>query len=206
MSTVIPRRRETSEQRRRAILHAARAVCARKCYAETGVEDIATAAGIAKGTFYLYFPSKEQVYLAALLEDARCLDAESRAAMAAAQTWQERLRAYVEVRFRYFEAHEDFLRIYMTEFRSRCMHGKPVSAELYQLTQEGEAQLAQMFAAASARGEIRPVDPELAALTVSDVTRGLLERRLRQWGRPVARADAEFALDCLCRALSPAEQ
>lgn len=195
------RRKETSERRKDTILHAARTVFARKGYAATVVEDIAEEAGIGKGTLYLYFPSKEQVYLAALLEDARTLDAESRGALAEAPSWRDALRAYVEVRLHYFEAHEDFLRIYMTEFRGMCMQGRPLSAELYRLAQDGEALLAQRFAAAAARGEMRAADPELAALMVSDVTRGLIERRLRGWGRPVGAGDTAFAVDMLCRAL-----
>jgi AcrR family transcriptional regulator len=195
-------RKAASEQRRGAILRAARAVFARQGYADTIVEDIATQAGIAKGTLYLYFPSKEQIYLAALLEQARQLDADSRAAMAAAATWQDKLRAYLQVRMNYFEMHQDFLRIYMTEFRGMCMQDKPLTAEFTELLQQGEAQLAQMLAAAIARGEVRPVDPELAAATVTDMTRGLMERQLRSWGRPVGPADAEFALDVLCRSLA----
>jgi AcrR family transcriptional regulator len=167
------------------------------------VEDIADQAGIGKGTLYLYFPSKEKIYLDALMEDARRLDDDSRAAMAAAATWREKLRAYLEVRLRYFDEHQDFLRIYMTEFRTMCMLGKPLHAELYRLAEHCEAQLAQMFASAAGRGEIRNIDPELAALTVSDLTRGLMERRLRQWGRPVGVADTEFALGLLFRALEP---
>lgn len=194
-------RKESTAQRRDAILEAARTVFARQGYASTVVEDIAEQAGIGKGTLYLYFPSKEQIYLTALLEDARRLDEASRAAMAAAEIWREKLRNYIEVKLKYFDEHQDFVRIYLTEFRSMCMLGKPLHLELYRLTEQGEAQLAQMFAAAAARGEIRNVDPELAALTVSDLTRGLMERRLRQWGRPVGQADTEFVLDCLGRAL-----
>src|SRR6476619_3022124 len=117
MSEISPSRKLATEQRRGSILQAARAVFARQGYAETVVEDIATQAGIAKGTLYLYFPSKEQIYLAALFEEARQLDADSRAAMSAATTWRDKLHAYMEVRLHYFEAHQDFLRIYMTEFR-----------------------------------------------------------------------------------------
>ena len=201
MGAIVVSRKVASEQRRCAILQAARAVFARQGYANTVVDDIAAQAGIAKGTLYLYFPSKEAVYLAAVLEDARQLDKDSRAAMSAAVSWQEKLGAYLRVRVEYFERHQDFLRIYMTEFRGMCMQGRPMAAELIHLVQEGEAQLAQVFAAASARGEIRAVDPELAALTVSDLTRGLMERRLRNWGRPVGAEDAAFALDALCRAL-----
>jgi AcrR family transcriptional regulator len=204
MAEASPSRKAATEQRRCAILQAARTVFASQGYANTIVDDIATQAGIAKGTLYLYFPSKEQIYLAALLEEARQLDADSRAAMNGAATWRDKLGAYLQVRLRYFETHQDFLRIYMTEFRGMCMQGKPLSAEFIHLVHEGEAQLAQMFAAAAARGEIRPVDPELAALTVSDMTRGLMERQLRNWGRPVGLADAAFAFDILCRSLAAA--
>jgi hypothetical protein len=121
--------------------------------------------------------------------------------MLSAATWRDKLRAYLQVRLDFFEAHQDFLRIYMTEFRGMCMEGKSLSAEFIHLVQEGEAQLAQIFAAAAARGEIRPIDPELAALTVSDLTRGLMERRLRNWGRPVGPDHATFVLDLLFRSL-----
>jgi AcrR family transcriptional regulator len=204
MSETTPGRKAASEERRRSILQAARAVFARQGYAETVVDDIATQAGIAKGTLYLYFPSKEQIYMAALLEQARQMHADSRSAMNTAAGWKDKLRAYLEVRMHYFQVHQDFLRIYMTEFRGMCMQRKPLTAEFILLVQEGEAQHAQMFAAAAARGEIRPIDPELAALTVADITRGLMERRLRDWGRPVGPEDTAFALDVLCRALDAA--
>src|SRR5207302_9756768 len=105
MKKTLSRREEASELRRLEIMRAARDVFARKGYADTVVEDIAAEAGIGKGTLYLYFPSKEQIYLAALLQDARELDRRTREAMAAAATWQEKLRAYMKVRFYYFEAH-----------------------------------------------------------------------------------------------------
>jgi AcrR family transcriptional regulator len=195
------RKKASAEQRRQDILDAARTVFARKGYADTVVEDIAEQAGIGKGTLYLYFPSKEQIYLAALLEEARHLDEESRKAMAAADSWEEKLRAFVEVRLRYFDEHQDFMRIYMTEFRTMCLLGKPVHGELHRLAERCESQLAQVFAAAAGRGEIREIDPELAALTVSDMIRGLMERRLRQLGRPVGQADTEFVLELVGRAL-----
>src|SRR5215471_7739405 len=119
-------RKQASAIRRCAILEAARTVFARQGYANTVVEDIARQADIGKGTLYLYFPSKEQIYLAALVEDAQRLDDESRAAMAAATNWKDKLRAYIEVRLRYFEEHRDFARIFLTDFRSMCVQGKPL--------------------------------------------------------------------------------
>jgi len=44
------------------ILEAALSVFAEKGYAAARMEDIATKAGVTKGTIYLYFPSKEEVF------------------------------------------------------------------------------------------------------------------------------------------------
>src|SRR5262245_23451685 len=205
MSESVLSRKQASAQRRAAILEAARTVFARQGYADTVVEDIAAQAGIGKGTLYLYFPSKEQIYFAALLDDARRLDGETRDAMARAENWQDAVAAYVMVRLRYLDEHGNFLRIFLTELRSMCMLGRPLHSELFRLVEDGEAQLAQVFAAAAARQEIRPVDPELAAMTVTDITRGLMERRLRQPSRESTAEDARFALDLLCRGLASEE-
>ena len=74
MATNKPRRKDLPENRRACILKAARCVFARQGYSKTVVDDIAGQAGIAKGTLYLYFKSKEDIFLAALMEDARCLE------------------------------------------------------------------------------------------------------------------------------------
>ncbi|HOK23721.1 MAG TPA: helix-turn-helix domain-containing protein, partial [Candidatus Hydrothermia bacterium] len=50
------------------ILRAARDVFGKKGFYETRMEDIATEAGIAKGTLYIYFPSKEELYECLLRE------------------------------------------------------------------------------------------------------------------------------------------
>jgi AcrR family transcriptional regulator len=52
------------ETRRQQVLEAATTVFARKGYRHTSVADIIDAAGIARGTFYLYFQSKEEIFLA----------------------------------------------------------------------------------------------------------------------------------------------
>ena len=57
-------RRSDPEHRRQELVEAATAVFIRQGYASTRVADIATAAGVAKGTVYEYFPSKEEVFLA----------------------------------------------------------------------------------------------------------------------------------------------
>ena len=55
------------KERAREITQAALDVFSQKGYAGTSVDEIAAAAGIAKGTVYEYFPSKDQLYIAALM-------------------------------------------------------------------------------------------------------------------------------------------
>ena len=57
------------EERRRALLEAARRVFARKGLAASKMTDLAAAAGISYGLVYHYFPDKESVF-AALVEEA----------------------------------------------------------------------------------------------------------------------------------------
>src|SRR3954447_22108974 len=111
MATNKPRRKDLPENRRACILKAARCVFARQGYSKTVVDDIAGQTGIAKGTLYLYFKSKEDIFLAALMEDARCLEQLTRERIQAVDSWEEKIKAYVGVRLEYLETHQDFLRI-----------------------------------------------------------------------------------------------
>ena len=65
---VLPKRakRLPAEERRRQILDAAVDVFARLGFASAGTADIARAAGIGEPTIYRYFPSKREVYIAAI--------------------------------------------------------------------------------------------------------------------------------------------
>ncbi|TVQ87963.1 MAG: TetR/AcrR family transcriptional regulator [Deltaproteobacteria bacterium] len=56
------RAQEAREQRRGQILDAALAVFAEQGYHQTSVTDLVKAAGVARGTFYLYFDSKAAIF------------------------------------------------------------------------------------------------------------------------------------------------
>src|SRR5437667_10227521 len=67
MSTLVKTKEDdVTEFRSSEILEAARKVFAKKGFHDATVDDIANAAGVAKGTVYLYYRSKQEVYLAAL--------------------------------------------------------------------------------------------------------------------------------------------
>ena len=59
----------TRAQRREDILAAAALVFAQRGYPGTDMQALADVAGVAKGTLYLYFPSKEDLFLEGTPED-----------------------------------------------------------------------------------------------------------------------------------------
>jgi AcrR family transcriptional regulator len=52
----------TRDERRQSLLDAARVLFSEKGYHDTTVDDITRAANVAKGTFYLYFTEKREIY------------------------------------------------------------------------------------------------------------------------------------------------
>jgi AcrR family transcriptional regulator len=67
--TPATRRLKEKEQRRRAILKASQQLFFKKGYQSVSVESIARKARISKGTVYLYFHSKEEIYARILMND-----------------------------------------------------------------------------------------------------------------------------------------
>lgn len=66
-----PTRRERRKQARPGeLLEAALALFVEKGFAATRVEEVAARAGVSKGTLFLYFPSKEELFKAVVRENA----------------------------------------------------------------------------------------------------------------------------------------
>lgn len=75
--------KDARNERRREILSAALRCFARTGYYATAMADVATDAGVSKGTPYLYFPNKEALYVALCEEWNRGLAARIEAAIGA---------------------------------------------------------------------------------------------------------------------------
>ena len=63
----MPRTHRSAAQRREEILNAAHTLFTTKGFQPTTMEDILGVVGIAKGTLYYHFPSKEQILEALVL-------------------------------------------------------------------------------------------------------------------------------------------
>src|ERR1019366_6213140 len=104
-----------SEFRRTEIVDAARSVFARKGFERGIMDEIAKEAGIAKGTIYLYFRSKEEIYRAVLHHDMQLLKKSTLEQIDAAKNLKDKIRVFILARLESAEARKEFFRIMDTE-------------------------------------------------------------------------------------------
>lgn len=102
------------ERTRQHLLEVAERIFGEKGYHDASVSDITREAGVANGTFYVYFPAKHDVFV----ELVRTRGHEMRAALAQAtagvEGWAEIERAGARVFFEWIRAHPHIYRIVRT--------------------------------------------------------------------------------------------
>ena len=190
-----------SEFRCAEILEAARKVFANKGFAQATVDEIAQAAGVAKGTVYLYFPSKRAIYLAALQHGIEALHQRTGDRLAKAPTLEAKVRAFVETRVEYFDENRDFFKIYYSELGNIFTVPHRLSRELNRLYSRQAQMLESVLAEGVRRGEIRAVPPGPTAFAIYDLTRGLIVRRLLNGAKSGGQDDVAFLMDFLWKGI-----
>lgn len=184
------------------ILDAARKVFAEKGFSETTMDQVAERAGIAKGTLYLYFRSKRDIYMAALAQGIRSLNEDSRSKVEAATGVREKLRAFIATRMEYFEQHRDFFLIYHAEIGNLRLQPAPNEGEISELYLEQAQMLEEVLRAAATAGEIRDLRPEATAFTVCDMTRGVIVQRMLGWSRAELEDDTRNLIELIWRGIA----
>jgi AcrR family transcriptional regulator len=189
-----------SEFRCAEILEAASKVFGHRGFGGATVDEIAEAARVAKGTVYLYFPSKRKIYLEVLRRGLALLVEETARNVAAATTPADKIRAFIETRVRRAEENRDLIRIYHSEFG----HIDPVHVdkEFKNLYLEQVKTLEAVLVEAAARGLIRPLCVKAAAFTLHDMVQGLVMQRVFGWSRESAANDVEFLFQMIWKGLA----
>lgn len=166
------------EFRTSEILTAARHVFARHGFNSATVDEIADVAGVAKGTVYLYFPSKRDLFLATLREGLQALHAEARREIDCADTALGKIRAFIEVRLRYCDRNREFFRIYYNEFSAIPVRSSGDRPEFQDLYEQQASLLEGIVQLGIARGEIRPCDARRNARLIYDLTRSAIAQHV----------------------------
>lgn len=115
-------RPELAESRREQILASATELFARGGFANTDLQQVANALGVGKGTVYRYFPSKRELFLAAVDRAMNQLRAAVNAGIAGEAEPLKRLSRGIETYLEFFSNHPEFVELLIQEraaFRDR---------------------------------------------------------------------------------------
>lgn len=113
---------ERRAQRRQSIVESAARLFAREGYAGSEMERVAAEAGIAKGTLYLYFPGKQELFFACVDWGMSWMQQTVRAAAESVSDPLERIGIAIRTYLEFFEEHPEYVELVIQEraiFRDR---------------------------------------------------------------------------------------
>jgi len=157
--------------KRERILAASLKLFAHEPYQAVTMDRVAQAAGVAKGTLYLYFPSKDALYLGVLSDG---LDTAYRTYQSSADPKLpvvERMRRSIAVTVEFYDQRRDFLQFFATEeprlseARNRIIEGS---------RERGFNFFASLIEEGIRTGVFAPVDPRLSTFAIQGSIRSLL--------------------------------
>jgi AcrR family transcriptional regulator len=187
------------EARRTQILDAAVRCFARRGYYETTIEDLVAETGLSRGALYVYYPSKEAIYLA-ISDRWRCgLHEAIQSRLTPDLTPSEILRLLIIVRGEHVQAKAEACRV-LLEGRMLA-HYIPELGERSRQQQERAVQsLSQLLQAGIANGDFRP---DLQVETQARILRATFHGLMVQWHQRPGCIDWHAVAEEIVRGLRP---
>jgi AcrR family transcriptional regulator len=157
--------------KRERIVAAALRLFANSRYQTVTMEEVARGAGVAKGTLYLYFPSKEELYLAILSDGLESIARRYQDSLDPESGVAERMRRAIDVSMEFYDGQRDLLRLLAVE--------EPrMAAARNRLMQDWRDRGFRFFASlideGVRAGVFGPVDSRLATLAILGGIRSVL--------------------------------
>jgi AcrR family transcriptional regulator len=162
---------ELAERRRGEILDAAAALFARDSYALMDVQEVADRLGLAKGTIYRYFPSKEKLFLAAVDRGMLQLRDHVRAVSTDVPDPLDRIAAAVRGYLEFYRDHPEVVELLVIE-RARFRDRKTPT---YLENREAVAvEWRRVYAGLIRDGRVRNIPPDRIIDMVGDLLYGTM--------------------------------
>lgn len=180
------RPRTLTDARRSEIIQAAIKVFSRHGFEAARAEDIAHTANIAKGTLYLYFPSKEAIYSAAIAHAVAELQVLAAERIGAATGFREKLATAIAVRLHFWTEYQSLYRLLLTLGREPH-HRRQTNS----LLRSGQGHFLTLFQEGVAEGVLDEQNYGPLAWAVLDMIRGATERRMDRCSTSTVEEDAE---------------
>jgi AcrR family transcriptional regulator len=195
---------EDKLRRREEIMAAAKKVFARNGFHVTTIADIAKEAGLAYGSVYQYFDSKDDLFCELMSAEGDALRARVAVALAAAgaspaRSW-EPLRSAVQATFEFFEADKATAKLLL---RDAYALGERFEKHLSSIYERFIDDIEGQMVAAQQRGRVIDAPPRMVAFTLAALIGQLAHRRLMTDDGVAAAEVADFVVTFIINGLRP---
>ncbi|MBV9231320.1 MAG: TetR/AcrR family transcriptional regulator [Chloroflexi bacterium] len=189
------------EARRTQILDAAVRCFARRGYYETTIEDLVTETGLSRGALYLYYPSKEAIYLA-ISDRWQCgLSEAIRARLTPDLSPAAILQTLIEVTGAHVQAEAEACRVLM-EGRMLAHYIPELGERTRQRQERSLHNFRQLLQNGIATGDFRP---DLQIETQARILRATIHGLMMQWHQQPGCIDWHAVADEIVRGLRTRE-
>lgn len=165
------------------ILDAAAQLFAKRRYHEVRMDDIAGHAGVAKGTLYRYYRDKEDLYLALTIHGMHRLYEESQSNIIGPGDSEQKLLDFITHIVRFYEQYPYFLeliqRIESSNSTASLNALNAIRTQFYHL-------VTNLITQINHAGQPVTRQPELAALALMGMIRGILRFTAQPWPKHLA--------------------
>lgn len=174
-------REENNKKQRGAILAAAVCVFSQKGFHKAKVDEIAKRAGVGKGTIYLYFDDKSQLFAAAVAEGIETIISQLREELESDLPFLQHLERLVEKNVSLYLKYGDLTKIFHSEISNGITRKTRIQIE--EVRNRYIEFIADTLEDGHRRGYIRGVDFNLAAVGIVGFLDSLCNHQLRNKDR-----------------------
>jgi AcrR family transcriptional regulator len=159
------------ELRREQILKIASELFSEKSYHDVTVDEIAGAVGVAKGTIYLYFPSKERLYLEILEDSFEAIESLLEKEIAKSDSAPVKLKKVLRLIFEFYQMNLDVLRI-LSRDETHLIR------EHFEFTERWRLRRIKLYEKILEKGQregsFRPMNTKLVAIVIFGLVRSVM--------------------------------
>lgn len=159
-----------SNEKRMEILKAAIDLFSENGFERTTVDEIAARANVGKGTIYLYFANKEQIFIAIIESGIQYILNRMNEILNQSGDFQERFQELLMQHLQFAENHRKFYRLFIKEgFNLKLIGDNDSQARILEMYQKAHQQLTEFMQIGIDQNQLRDGDPDVFAFAFSGI-------------------------------------
>ncbi len=162
----LTRKERERNRRRQEILEAAAKIFADKGFEKTTLNEIAAAAEFGKGTLYLYFSNKEDIFVSIFEEGKRVLHKRMQENLQGISDAGKKIERFIELAFQFMREHESKFRLFMSEMSHSSRFEDKFGGRLKKLINEDLQEIARLLETGMQQNKFKNLPPMQTALAL----------------------------------------